>query len=57
MKIEKGSFVMIMERKMGGWEPTWEVVVDEVDQYGDFCTVDSDGQGQTRNVEDIDQVR
>jgi len=57
MKIEKGSFVMIMERRMGGFDPTWEVVVDEVDQYGDFCTVDEDGRGHTRNVEDVDQVR
>ena len=53
-QIEIGQLVLISDRYNG---LVWEVVDSPVDQYGEFQTVDKDGDSYTRHVDDVDQVR
>ena len=53
-QIEIGKAVLISDRYDG---LVWEVVDSTVDQYGEFQTVDQDGQSHGRHVDDVDQVR
>ena len=53
-QIEIGQLVLISDRYDG---MVWEVVDSSVDQYGEFQTVDKDGQSHQRHVDDVDQVR
>lgn len=54
MKIEIGQAVLVSDRYNG---LVWEVVKSEVDEYGEFETVDADGEGHVRNVEEVGQVQ
>lgn len=54
MELKIGQLVLISDRYNG---MVWEVVIDEVDEWGEFTTVDNDGESHGRHVDDIDQVR
>lgn len=54
MQIEIGKMVLISDRYNG---MVWEVVESQVDEFGEFVTVDQDGESQCRHIDDVDQVR
>lgn len=53
-QIQVGKVVLISDRYDG---LVLEVVDSDVDQYGEFQTVDKDGQSRQRHVDDVDQVQ